>query len=171
MGSVVGYDPRWPALFEEEAALLRGARGMAHVTLEHIGSTAVPGLPARPVIDLLLVLEEELTSGQALTLRQLGYAHMRARPSGRLHLRKGAPRTHSLHLTPAASRELWEALAFRDLLRRDASAASRYRALKWSLAGLAEDGQGTYSRAKGAFIRAALRPVWSADTGSRTRKH
>jgi GrpB-like predicted nucleotidyltransferase (UPF0157 family) len=163
----VGYDPAWPALFEEEAALLRGALGTPDVGLEHIGSTAVPGLPARPVIDLLLVLKEELTSRQTLALRHLGYTRMRARPSGRLHLRKGAPRTHCLHLTPAASRELCEALAFRDLLRRDASSAAHYRALKWALGGLAEDGQGTYARAKGAFIRAALRGTLPFNAESR----
>lgn len=154
-GSVVAYDPRWPALFEHEASLLRGGRGMANVTLEHIGSTAVPGLPARPVIDMLLALESELTAGQYQTLRSLGYARMRARPSGRLHLRKGVPRTHCLHLAPAGSRELWETLAFRDLLRRDASAAASYGALK-ALAAPAGDSRGAYSRAKGAFIRAAL---------------
>jgi GrpB-like predicted nucleotidyltransferase (UPF0157 family) len=168
MGSVVDYDPRWPELFEGEAELLRGSPGMTDVRVEHIGSTAVPGLPARPVIDLLVVLEEELSAVQARSLRRLGYARVRPRPSGRVHLRKGAPRTHCLHLARAASRELWEAVAFRDLLRRDETTAARYGALKRSVA---RDGQGGYSRAKAAFIRHALSSSVSADTGSRTRKH
>jgi GrpB-like predicted nucleotidyltransferase (UPF0157 family) len=172
MASVVAYDPRWPARFEEEAELLRGSLGMADAWVEHIGSTAVPGLPARPVIDLLLVLEEELTIAQARSLGSLGYARIRVRLSGRLHLRKGAPRTHCLHLASPGSRELWETLAFRDLLRRNDRAAARYGALKLSLAAFAADGQGAYSRAKGAFIRDSLReasrgprtepPLWAA---------
>jgi GrpB-like predicted nucleotidyltransferase (UPF0157 family) len=163
MGSVVDYDPRWPALFEQEAALLRGALGMPHARVEHIGSTAVPGLPARPVIDLLLVVDGELTGVEANALRGLGYVRVRPRPSGRLHLRKGAPRTHCLHVATAASRELWDALAFRDLLRRDDPSAARYGALKRSAC---EESPGTYSRAKTAFIRGVLEPTPGVEPAS-----
>jgi GrpB-like predicted nucleotidyltransferase (UPF0157 family) len=154
--SLRAYDPRWPALFEAEAALLRGERHLADATVEHIGSTAVPGMPARPVIDLMLVLDRELTSLQARALKRLGYTRLRARSSGRLHLRKGTPRTHCVHVVRAGSREQWDALKFRELLRADDLAAARYAALKWTRATRAANDPGAYSRAKAAFIRSTL---------------
>ena len=152
---IVEYYSGWPALFDEEAVRVVEALGRRCAAVEHIGSTAVPGLPAKPVIDLLVALRGPLTSRDSRAVRRLGYSHLRARRNGRLIFRRGAPRTHSLHVTELGTSRWRAALLFRDYLRVNPLAAARYAELKLELTRL--DSRAAYGEGKAAFIAATLR--------------
>lgn len=157
---VVPYDPRWPEKFEAERVLLqRILSWWIAGSVEHIGSTAVVGLLAKPVIDIMVGVESLLASEPAKAiLASNGYAyaeyktdvmHWFCKPSFEF-------RTHHLHLVPYRS-PLWhERLAFRDLLRRDASIAGEYARLKQHLAEKFELDREAYTDAKYPFIARVL---------------
>jgi GrpB-like predicted nucleotidyltransferase (UPF0157 family) len=157
---VVPYDPNWVARFEDEKALLEillapWRRG----PIEHVGSTAVPGLCAKPVIDVMVGVASLAESEPAkAALRNAGYQyaeyktdvmHWFCKPSF-------AMRTHHLHLIPYGS-PLWhDRLRFRDLLRTDAALAADYAALKLDLARKFECDREAYTEAKSPFIARIL---------------
>jgi GrpB-like predicted nucleotidyltransferase (UPF0157 family) len=128
--------------------------------IHHVGSTAVPGLDAKPIIDILVGIES-LPAGRACfgPLAQLGYLYAPYRPEEMHWFCKPRPsrRTHHLHLAPVGSRRYEEELAFRDYLRSDTGAANEYADLKRSLARRFRDDRDAYTEAKGGFIRAALK--------------
>jgi GrpB-like predicted nucleotidyltransferase (UPF0157 family) len=158
---IVAYDPSWPSRFEEERAALERAIGM-WVTggIHHVGSTAVPGLDAKPVIDILAGVES-LPSSRACfaPLAKLGYLHAPYRESEMHWFCKPDPsrRTHHLHLVPTGSRRFREELAFRDLLRARPDVASEYVAVKRRLSGSYENDRGAYTEGKAPFIVEALK--------------
>jgi GrpB-like predicted nucleotidyltransferase (UPF0157 family) len=156
------FDVRWGELFAEEAARVRRALGERVLAVEHIGSTAVPGLGGKPVIDLLAGLAGPLCAADTRALKRLGYGHLRARRDGRLVFRKGAPRAYSLHVTEHGSEQWGAALAFRDHLRANADAADEYRRLKLALA---ERGAAAYARRKGVYVSHTLRRLASLPPG------
>ena len=132
------YDPDWPARFESERALLEGAIGRWAIGgIHHVGSTAVPGLAAKPVIDILVGVAD-LASSRACfePLAELDYLYAPYLPEQMHWFCKPDPRrrTHHLHLVPEGSRRYRDELAFRDLLRADPATASDYLALKRELA-------------------------------------
>ena len=135
-GSIVvcDYDRNWPILFEQESTRIKKALGSFAVAIEHIGSTAVPGLPSKPIIDLLVGVPdlEEAKQRCIEPIRSLGYTYMPEYASwlpGELFFRKGPPGpwTHHVHLMePSYPR--WEALlVFRDYLRTHSEAAQSLR--------------------------------------------
>jgi len=159
---IVAYDAAWPERFDAERAALEAAVGDRAIGgIHHVGSTAVPGLEAKPVIDILVgVCDLESSRGCLGVLEGLGYLyapyrddemHWLCKPS-RFH------RTHHLHLVPAGSRRFRDELAFRDRLRHEPDLASRYGALKRRLAAEWVNDRERYTAAKGEFIRAALQP-------------
>ena len=157
---VAPYDPDWPARFERERAALEGAIG-AWVTggIHHDGSTAVPGLDAKPVIDVLVGVESLAASRPCFEpLAGLEYLHAPYLAAEMHWFCKPDPerRTHHLHLVPTGSRRYRDELAFRDLLRERAELASRYAALKHELAARHREDRDAYTEAKGEFIAAAL---------------
>lgn len=156
---VVDYDPAWPARFEAEAARLRDALGEVAVRIEHIGSTSVPGLPAKPVIDIQLsVACFEPEARYAGPLERLGYEQYPdpATPEHRIFTlpKGGGPRQVNLHVCEVGSE--WERRhpAFRDRLRTDPVAREQYAALKRELALAHGNDVESYADAKGDFIRA-----------------
>jgi len=155
------YDPTWPAEFAaEEARILDAVRGLP-IRLEHVGSTAVPGLDAKPIIDILAGCPPRADRGAYVAaLRQIGYEHKGAFGiPGRNYFRRGSPRSHHLHLVSWSS-ALWHRhLAFRDALRADASLRQEYAALKRDLARTFADDKEKYTSAKGPFIASVLREV------------
>jgi GrpB-like predicted nucleotidyltransferase (UPF0157 family) len=154
------YDPGWPARFEEERAVLqRGIGDWILGGIHHVGSTAVPGLDAKPTIDILVGVED-LAAGRACfdRLAELGYVYAPYRADEMHWFCKPSPsrRTHHLHLVPYRSARFRDELAFRDRLRADPLLASEYASLKLRLALAFEHDREAYTAAKADFIRAAL---------------
>jgi GrpB-like predicted nucleotidyltransferase (UPF0157 family) len=131
---IVDYDPAWPTLAEAELDRIKEALGDVAVRLEHVGSTAVPGLAAKPVLDLQLsVAAIEPRERYVEPLELLGYLfvpapeppdfHFFAKPPER-------PRSHHLHVCGAGTQHEFRHLAVRDFLRTHDLEAARYAALK-----------------------------------------
>jgi GrpB-like predicted nucleotidyltransferase (UPF0157 family) len=153
---IVSYDPTWPARFEDEAATLREVlRPWLTGAIEHIGSTAVPDLAAKPIIDIMVPVQTLDASRPAIeVLTAAGYCYYPYRPEAEHWFCKPSPqsRTHHLHLIPRDSRQWAEAIAFRDFLRSHAQAAADYEALKRRLAIDHPHDRDAYTMAKQPFI-------------------
>jgi GrpB-like predicted nucleotidyltransferase (UPF0157 family) len=149
---LVDPDPMWPARFQAEAARL--ARVVPGLELHHIGSTAVPGLPAKPIVDLMARVED-LDAAVAAFVERGGYQRLPAdAPAGGrrcLCRPSSAHRTHHLHLVDDP-RELARHLRFRDALHADPALAASYAALKRELAERFADDREAYAEAKTPFI-------------------
>jgi GrpB-like predicted nucleotidyltransferase (UPF0157 family) len=157
---IAPYDPRWPARFEEERAALADVIGDWVVGgIHHVGSTAVPGLDAKPVIDILVGVSDLRSSLECIEpLAELGYVYAPYRASEMHWFCKPDPtrRTHHLHLVPTGSRRFREELAFRNHLRSHPEMAAEYAALKVKLAARFGSDREAYTEAKEGFIRAVL---------------
>jgi GrpB-like predicted nucleotidyltransferase (UPF0157 family) len=130
------YDPEWPGRFQRERRALQEVLApWLDGELEHVGSTAVPGLAAKPVIDMLAPVRDLEEARAAIQpLRELGYVHREHRPEAHAFSKPAGAgwweATHGLHLTERGS-ALWvERLAFRDALRADPALAAEYEAWK-----------------------------------------
>ncbi len=161
-GTVVvrAYEPAWAEAFVAEAARLRGALGGLAEHLEHVGSTAVPGLPAKPVIDLALGFADEAALAELTTrLPALGYAafgDQRGDGDWFFALGPDEARTHYLHAERVDGERWANYLVFRDRLRADARRRDEYARLKTELAALYPNDRDAYTRGKEAFIRRVL---------------
>jgi GrpB-like predicted nucleotidyltransferase (UPF0157 family) len=157
---IVDHDPRWTGAFEAERRRLAAALGPAAPAIEHIGSTSVPGLPAKPIIDLMAGLADMRDAGRCCELLAgLGY---RRAPEGdfegRVFLRRacGGVVTHHLSLAPHRGAYWNDQVAFRDALRADAALRRRYADLKRRLAAVTGADPEAYTRAKTDLVREAL---------------
>lgn len=165
MTVIVAYDPRWSALFEEERARLFASTGPLLAAIEHVGSTAVPGLAANPIIDIMGGARElgEVTRYVA-PLEGIGYEYVpqyEAYIPERRYFRKPrtgqGPRTHHLHIVELTSTFWHRQLLFREYLRTHPVALREYADLKRRLAAeYGDDGRG-YSDAKRPFIESILK--------------
>jgi GrpB-like predicted nucleotidyltransferase (UPF0157 family) len=157
---IVPYDPAWPSLFEQERALLQEWLGeWLTGPVEHFGSTAVPGLAAKPVIDIMAGVGSLHASQPAIVAAGgLGYVYYPYRPDDMHWFCKpsAAFRTHHLHLVPFNSRLWIERLAFRDYLRRDPAVADEYANLKVQLAKAFELQREAYTDAKTPFVQRVI---------------
>ena len=156
---IAPYDPQWPAEYAvEEARIVAACRGLP-IRLEHIGSTAVPGLDAKAIIDILAGCPPRANRAEYVAaLRQLGYEHKGAFGiPGRNFFRRGSPRSHHVHMVSWSSAFWRDQLAFRDALRADSALRQEYATLKRDLAGVHADDVERYASAKGPFIRAVVR--------------
>ena len=163
---VVDYDPNWPRLFEGLRTSVWGAVADIAISIEHVGSTAVPGLAAKPVIDIDVVVPEEAINVGIDRLAALGYRHKGDLGISRREAFRspdGSPR-HHLYLCPSSSPALANHLAVREYLRSHPSAARAYGELKKRLAvDFAHDGVG-YGEAKTDFLVGILQQLgWPAD--------
>jgi GrpB-like predicted nucleotidyltransferase (UPF0157 family) len=167
---IVPYDRDWPSRFESERQRLIDAIGpwLVAGSIEHIGSTAVPDLDAKPVIDIMAGVESLDASRPALTvLERYQYCYFPYRTEVMHWLCKPSPahRTHHLHLVPLGS-PLWiERLAFRDYLRTHADVAREYAVLKRRLAEAHRLDREAYTDAKAPFVERVLRQA--GNQGSR----
>ena len=155
------YDEAWPARFElERDALGRVLEPWLVGPIEHIGSTAVPGLAAKPVIDIMAAVRDLEQSLPAIApLQTLDYQYWPYRPDVMHWFCKpdASHRTHHLHLVPYGS-ALWvERIAFRDYLRTHPRTAAEYAALKASLAAQYSSDREAYTDAKGPFVAEVVR--------------
>lgn len=156
---IANYNPEWPGLFEKEAEALRSAVPTLHA-VEHIGSTAVPGMSARPTIDLLAGAAD-VHGVDARALEGMGYAEAHRvgdREPGRRFFWRGTDAFPLYHLhVVIEDGDLWRRhLAFRDRLRADPTFAERYAHHKRQLARQYADDPEVYAEAKSTFIEAAL---------------
>lgn len=158
------YDPAWPALYAAEAARLREALPPGLIrAMEHFGSTAIPGMPAKPIIDILVAVPSIAEAREAAVrpMEALGYAFWAENPKrDRLFFVKGLPpsaprRTHHVHMCELGG-EMWQRLVFRDVLRADAEEAARYAALKRELAVRFREDREGYTEAKAGYVEGVL---------------
>ena len=162
---IVEYDPRWPRLFDEEARRLRTVLDPSLIVeLEHFGSTAIPGLSAKPIIDILIAVRS-LTVAQATfvaALRKLDYVYWADNPKkDRMFFVKGMPpygakRSHHVHVTEPEG-EMWQRLVFRDYLRAHPEEAATYERLKRQLAAEHQTDREAYTDAKSAYVETVMR--------------
>ena len=158
--SVVAYDPDWPRRFEQERAVLAAVFGESEAIIEHVGSTAIPGLGAKPVIDILVGLSK-LTEAEGLVaaLEAAGFEYVHKYESQlpeRRYFRKPrlGSRAYHLHCVVKDS-DFWvRHLAFRDYLREHPEAAAAYYELKRELA--VRCSKEDYTNGKSPFIEAIL---------------
>ena len=133
---VVDYDANWQFQYEQEKIQILDALGDTVADIQHIGSTSVPGLAAKPVIDILLGLKQvPPTQSQIFGIEALGYLYCgELGIPGRYYFRREMPRTHQIHSVLLDS-EFWKRhILFRDFLRVHPNAAQQYQALKRKLA-------------------------------------
>jgi GrpB-like predicted nucleotidyltransferase (UPF0157 family) len=157
---IVDYNPAWPLEFERLRDRAAAAVGDIAIAIEDVGSTAVPGLAAKPVIDLVIVVEPEDVQRAIDRLNAMGYVHQgNLGVEGReaFGVPEGEPR-HHLYISPTDSEELRAQLAFRDRLRVDPALANQYEALKRALARRFRDDRVGYTDAKTVFVTTASRP-------------
>lgn len=130
------YDPGWPRRFEREASKIRGALGESALQIEHIGSTSVPGLVAKPIIDVLLVIADpSAEAGYVPALEAAGYRLRIREPEWYQHrMFKGAADDVNLHVYPPDSPEIDRYLVLRDWLRDNTSDRDLYARTKRELA-------------------------------------
>ena len=133
---IVDHDPQWPALFEREAGRIRAALGCRALRLEHAGSTSVPGLVAKPIIDMLLVVTDSAEEGAYVpALEAAGYS-LRIRETNwyEHRLLKGPDTEINLHVFSSGCPEIERMLMFRDRLRSHAADRDLYARTKQALA-------------------------------------
>jgi len=130
------YDPAWPRLFSREDRRIRKALGSRAIRLEHVGSTSVPGLVAKPIIDILLVVADSADEPSYVpALEAEGYVLRIREPDWHQHrLLKGPDTSINLHVFSVGSAEIHRMLTFRDLLRTNPETRELYARTKRELA-------------------------------------
>jgi GrpB-like predicted nucleotidyltransferase (UPF0157 family)/predicted phosphodiesterase len=162
---LVPYAAEWPVLYEQERARLQAAIGGQVLDIQHVGSTAVPGLAAKPILDIAVAVADFDEARRCIApLEGLGYTYRGENGIPRRHyFVKGEPRTHHLHMLERDSDEWRRHLFFRDHLRAHDEVARAYARLKQSLAERYPHDRGAYTEAKGAFIARVLGNAESAE--------
>lgn len=158
---IADYDPQWPALFAQEAEAIRQAVGDGLAAVEHVGSTSIPGLAAKPVIDILVGVTSPAAGAQAVpALEALGYRYRGENGiPGRSYFCKGLVRyrrTHHLHMVETDHEQWAPMLSFRDHLRAYPDDARRCEALKRDLAVQFPEDRRAYTSGKEDFVKAIL---------------
>jgi len=163
---VVEYDPKWIIAFKKEAAALIAVFGKRLLEIHHIGSTAVPGLHAKPIIDILAVLDDtsDINSFnqaiEAIGYRVRGECLDAPVPGtlGRFYFSKdkNGVRSHHMHACAKGHQEIFDKLAFRDYLRDNGDVAAAYADLKRRAAVAHQFDNVGYMRAKDDFVKSVL---------------
>ena len=166
MPEIVDYDPRWPAMYEEEQARLLGALGPAVVAIEHFGSTSVPGLPAKPIIDIIVAVKSfDALDAWIESLGRLGYGYVpefEVDMPERRYFRKPAvstpeARTHHVHIYLVDEFYRRPERLFRDYLLSHPEIARQYAQMERTVAaGVAQGHITDYTEAKTPFITSVL---------------
>lgn len=155
---VVDYDANWCSQYEQEKSRILDALVDTIADIQHIGSTSVPGLAAKPIIDIILGLEKiPLLSTQLVSLEALGYTYCGESGIPRRHFfHRGMPRTHHIHAVQVNS-DLWQRnILFRDFLRSHPQAAQQYETLKRKLAAEFRNDRDRYGDSKTPLIEQLL---------------
>jgi GrpB-like predicted nucleotidyltransferase (UPF0157 family) len=159
--AIVPYHAAWHDAFVGERDVLRHHIGHLVRDIQHVGSTSIPGLDAKPILDIAVAVDtrDAIASCRA-PLLALGYIDRGdgGQDGGYLFVREAAPlvRTHHLHIVTRDDPQWANYLRFREVMRADATLRARYAALKHTLRRLHPDGRAAYLRGKDAFIRDVL---------------
>jgi len=173
---IVDYDSAWPVVFEREKSRIVSIIGPHVLAIEHVGSTAVPGLAAKPIIDILVGIPSLREAAACVVpLASIGFEYVpeyEAEIPDRRYFRKGPPtgRTHHLHMVEHGG-AFWERhLLFRDFLRVHPERAREYARLKRDLASRFRGDREAYTNGKKDFVRRVEEDArrWRAVTASRT---
>jgi GrpB-like predicted nucleotidyltransferase (UPF0157 family) len=156
--TLADYDPQWPALYERELTRVRNILGDRVRLLEHVGSTSVPGLPAKPIIDMLLVVADSADEPAYVPSMEAGGYVVRIRePAWHEHrVFKGPDTDINLHTFSDGSSEIARMLAFRDRLRTHDDERERYLQTKRELAARHWVYIQDYADAKGEVVEAII---------------
>ncbi len=169
---IVDYDPRWPELYEEEKKVILGVIGHKVSIIEHIGSTSVPGLGAKPIIDMMAGVDSQEDADECVSLLlDVGYDDVTPEPEeeewfnclGKGH--RGV--YHHLHLVKSGSAWFEKHILFRDFLRGNPEVAREYHELKRRLAERYRNERQSYTDAKTEFIDSIIAKARE----QRTRMH
>src|SRR5438034_130872 len=164
------YDPRWPQLFEEERARLQAAIGEWATDIQHVGSTSIPSIAAKPIVDIAVHLRSLVDALYCITpLMELGYECLgEFGIPGRIYFRKrtdqplrgqshdGIGRTHQIHMYERTNEQYEKQIVFRDYLRAHPDAAGEYEVLKRQLAERHARDVEAYALAKSEFVLAII---------------
>lgn len=151
---VCPYDPEWPNLYQQEEERLRKALGDWILDIQHVGSTAVPGLASKPIIDIGIAIQSFDQGFDTIPIMsELGY-NFRGEVGipGRHFFIYGRPRTHHVHMSEKTNHDWIQRLKFRDHLRTHPESAKQYAELKTNLAQQFPNEISAYSEGKTAFI-------------------
>ena len=178
---IADYDPRWPAMFEEERTRLQAAIGEWAADIQHVGSTSIPGIAAKPIIDIAVHLNSLVDALYCITpLTELGYGCLgEFGIPGRIYFRKltddpvpgqtygGVGRTHQIHMYETGHEQYEKQIVFRDYLRAHPDAREEYEVLKRELAVRNAADVEAYAHAKSDFVQSILRSAAPARSPSR----
>jgi len=159
---LVPYDDSWPRRFDEESAAIQRTLGSTVLSVEHIGSTAIPGISAKPIIDIMALVDDVRVAPswfdalETIEYQYFPYAEERV-PERRWFCKPSSQhRTHHLHLTQIGSAHHRNQLAFRDHLRAHRKDAERYETLKRDLAERFPNDREAYTDGKSEFVTEIL---------------
>ncbi len=148
------YHAEWPILYESEQEIIKSAIGDHIVDIQHVGSTAIVGMPAKPILDIAIAVDDFETARVCIApLANLGYTFKGENDIPRRHyFQKGEPCTHHIHMVEETSEEWTKLIQFRDYLRSNRSAARKYARLKADLIDSLAGDRKSYQAAKSDFI-------------------
>lgn len=152
--ALVDHDPSWARAYGEEERRIKGALAGLALDVQHCGSTAVPGIKAKPILDIVVGVERLALGRECVApLRGIGYAYLGdALVPDEHFFGKGSPRTHHLHIVEWRRPSWDDKVLFRDRLLADPILARAYEATKVALAHRFPSDRASYTRAKAAFI-------------------
>lgn len=155
---LASYTNQWAATYQLEKDKLMCPLGSDVIDIQHIGSTAIPGIASKPIVDIMVLLHSVQQASQYLkTLDELGYAYAKGRSSTeRYFFTKGNPVTVHLSLTDQSTPYWDRQIVFRDYLLKHPNAAKEYESLKRSLIEKYPSGKDEYSSGKNEFVAAVL---------------
>ncbi|HEU4560077.1 MAG TPA: GrpB family protein [Longimicrobium sp.] len=167
---IADYDPEWPAKFERHAAVIAGALGATALRVEHIGSTSVPELAAKPIIDILVVVPDSADEPAYLPqLQAAGYVLRVREPEWNEHRMLRTPeRDVHIHVLSVGCPEIGRYLTFRDRLRRNPDDRRRYEQTKRKLAARTWSDTNDYANAKTEVVESVLAAAAAAPIAPKT---
>lgn len=156
---LISYQPSWRDRFETEKLKLKKIFGDRAIAVEHIGSTSIPGLSAKPIIDIAVLIEKREDGDNFIkSVEEFGYQYDKLNSSGERHFfRKGNPAEFHLSIAYRDKGSFWERqILFRDYLRNHPKYRNEYQKLKENLLKNDPSGKGTYLSGKSEFVTRIL---------------
>jgi GrpB-like predicted nucleotidyltransferase (UPF0157 family) len=155
---LVEYAPEWKRYFEQEKIALQTSLGSMILDIQHVGSTSIPGMIAKPIVDIAIAVDDFEESRACIPLvERLGYEFRGELGIPRRHyFTKGNPRLFHIHMNEIKSREWQDQLLFRDYLRQNRKLAKEYAELKRQLARQYPRDRGAYLDGKTVFIKRVI---------------